>query len=328
MLPRTKIWQKWSYLVALLIVGTFCAQLATPSTGVAQDEQPDDLSGVFTVTIAKSDIPQSLADGPALTGIWSVDFGSEGSFTITRLDVGQVARGTYESGDTTVTFNEWNGLIGCTVGKEEGGAVYGWRRSESALTLTPIREACAERITLLSTRPLGSNQACAEAPASMIAPSMNPSDHTALPGTPSAEVPAASGVTAQEGLSDTAEAEMAVDRLLGQANGCWATGDPQSFLALHSDAVIQELVFTAPPDLVVSRLKQTMMSPASFDRIGDVTLSDPDRAWAYVQFTVDEEPRAVRVDFVNQDGNWLFDTYIPSALSSPPSGLNVQAPLS
>ena len=272
-----------------------------------------DLSGVFTVTIGNDDIPPNLADGPALAGIWTFDFGSDGVFTVTRFDVGQVVSGTFAVGDTTVTFNEWNGLVGCTIGATDGGAIYSWKMTESALTLTPIRDGCAERLTLLTTRPLGSDQACAGSTEPVTGPATG---DTRVPGTPNAEVPPVSGVTAQEGLSEAAETEKAVDGLLARANGCWATGDPQSFLALHSDAVIQELVFTAPPDVIVSQLRESMMAPASFERIGDVNVYGSDRAWAYVAFTIDDEPAAVRVDFVNEHGSWLFDTYIPSAASS------------
>ena len=281
MLPKYMTWQKWPRLaVPLFVVWSLCVLVATPFTGEAQDDRRlDDLGGVFTVTIAKPDIPQNLADGPALEGIWSVDFRSDDAFSITRLDVGQVASGTYEAGATTVTFKEWNGLIGCNVGKDDGGAIYGWRRSESALTLTPIREACTERITLLSTRPLGSNEACAGTTELGDAHSTTSADDTMLPGTPAAQAPPVSGVTAQEGLSDAAETELAVDGLLRQANGCWATGDPQSFLALHTDEVVQQLVFAAPPDVIVSQLGQAMMEPASFERIGDVNVSGSDQAW-------------------------------------------------
>lgn len=325
MLPKITTWQKWPrFVFPLFAICSLCSLVATLSPSEAQDNQRlDDLAGVFTVTIAKPDIPQNLADGPALEGIWSLDFGSDGAFSIVRLDVGQIASGTYEAGATTVTFSEWEGLIGCTIGKDDGGAIYSWRRSESALTLTPIREACTERITLLSTRPLGSNEACAGSPEPGTAPSISSAGDTILPGTPAAEVPPVSGVAAQEGLSDAAETELAVDGLLGQANGCWATGDPQSFLALHTDAVVQQLVFAAPPDVVVSQLGQAMRNPASFERIGDVNVSGSDQAWAYVQFSYAGQSQSLRVDFVNDHGHWLFDTYIPMALFSPPSGVDL-----
>src|SRR3954451_1463410 len=216
MLLKDMIWQKWPRLVVtLFVVWSLWALIGRPSTGLAQDNHRlDNLSGVFTVTIAESDVPQNLADGPALEGIWSVDFGSDGAFSIVRLDVGQVASGTFEAGATTVTFNEWNGLIGCAVGKEDGGAIYGWRRSDNTLTLTPIKEACTERITLLSTRPLGSNEACAGTSGLGIASSNASAGDTMFPGTPSSEVPPALGVAAQEGLSDAAKTELAVDGLL------------------------------------------------------------------------------------------------------------------
>jgi hypothetical protein len=325
MLPKYMTWQKWPRLaVPLFVVWSLCTLVLMPSAGGAQDDQRlDDLAGVFTVTIAHPDIPQNLADGPALEGIWSVDFGSDDAFSITRLDVGQVARGTYEAGATTVTFNEWSGLIGCAIGKDGGAAIYGWRRNDSALTLTPIRESCPERITLLSTRPLGSNEACTGFTEKVAAHSLTSAGDTMLPGTPAAEVAPVSGVTAQEGLSDAAETELAIDGLLGQANGCWATGDPQSFLALHTDAVVQQLVFAAPPDVVVSQLRQAMMEPASFERIGDVNVSGSDQAWTYVQFSYAGQSQPLRVDFVNDHGQWLFDTYMPMQLLSPASDVNL-----
>jgi hypothetical protein len=309
--------QKWPRLIVVvtLVLSVFVT-LAFPPRGVAQDDQELPLNGAFTVTIGQRDIPPGLADGTALAGTWSVDFGSDGAFSVTRLDVGEVASGTFESGATTVTFDEWSGLVGCSIEGENVGATYSWRRSESTLTLTPIREACAERITLLSTRSLGSNAACAGNQDAAAGPPIGDAFDA---GTPVAEVPGDSGVTAQEGLSESAQTESAVDDLLGRANGCWASGDPQSFLALQSDAAIQSLIFMAPPDVIVSQLRQAMMSPASFERIGDVNVNGSDSAWAYVQFTFDDEPTPLRVEFVNQHGQWLFDTYIPSVLSTSPS---------
>src|SRR4051794_6491801 len=79
MLRKDMIWQKWSRLVVtLFVVWSLWALIGRPLTGLAQDKHRlDNLSGVFTVTIAKSDVPQNLADGRALEGIWSVDFGSD-----------------------------------------------------------------------------------------------------------------------------------------------------------------------------------------------------------------------------------------------------------
>ena len=326
-LPQIETWQKWGQLLVLLIVtSSLSTVIAPPPAALAQDnQQPQPLEGVFTVTIDAVDVPAGLSDGPALAGVWSIDLGGDGDFSLYRLDVGQVASGRFETGDTTITFNEWNGIIGCIIG--DGGddeATYGWRRSESSLILTPIRESCPVRMTLLATRPLGSEEACVAPAQSVIDPSIVAAGDRGVVGTPSAGVPQASGVAAQEGLSEVAKAEAAIDGLLGQANGCWATGDAQSFLALHSDNVIQQLVFMAPPDLLVSRLRQLMRAPASFDRIGDVILADPDHAWTYVELTYDADPLPQRVDFVNQDGTWLFDTYLPLTLSQPVTDVNVQ----
>ena len=82
------------------------------------------------------------------------------------------------------------------------------------------------------------------------------------------------GVAAQEGLSEGADAEDAIDSLLRQANGCWATGDPTRFLALHSDEVIAQIALVGPIEEFARQLRLFMATPLSFERIGPVNLID------------------------------------------------------
>jgi hypothetical protein len=292
------------------------AALAFPVFAFFQDEpQTQPLVGVFTVTIARSDIPRNLSGGPALAGLWNLTFNGDGTFSLARNDVGEVVTGTFDAGDATLTFNEWRGIVGCDISAETGEpATYAWRQVDDTLTLTPITDSCTERLTLLTTRSLGGFEACAVSPRVM-AEEFAPGGDPALFATPVAEVTPVSGVAAQEGLSEGADAEEAIDSLLRQANGCWATGDPARFLALHSDRVMQEITFVGPLEDFGRELRLFMATPLVFERIGQVNLTDPDHAWAYVEVTLGGDPLPQRLDFVFENGAWLLDTFF---LFGPP----------
>ena len=237
-----------------------------------------------------------------------------------RQDVGAVVSGTFDAGASTLTFNEWNGIVGCVLPAEDDEpATYAWQRNEDALTLTAISDSCTERLTLLTTRPLGGFEACAVAPRSLADPFAEPaSEPLATPVAPEESV---SGVAAQEGLSEGADVEEAIDSLLRQANGCWATGDPSRFLALHSDKVIEEIAFVGPLEDFARELRLFMGTPLSFERIGGVNLIDPEHAWAYVEVTLGGDPIPQRVDFVFERGAWLFDVFFLFGPPSPPEPL-------
>ena len=307
-----------------------CAVLATavlvfPAVALVQDEseapsqQP--LRGVFTVTITRSDIPPSLAGGPALTGLWNITFDGDGTFSLARQDVGAIVRGTFEAGDATLSFNEWDGIVGCPITAESEPATYAWRQSDDTLTLTPISDSCTERLTLFTTRSLGGFEACVTSPRSLTDPFA-----TDIPlATPVAgALPPTSGVAAQEGLSEGADAEAAIDSLLRQANGCWATGDPTRFMALHSLRVIEEISFIGPFDEFARQLRLLMATPVAFERIGPVNLIDPDHAWAYVEVTLGGDPLPQRVDFVFENGAWWFDIFFLFGPPTPTGPVDVE----
>ena len=146
--------------------------LAMPTIALFQDDQESQpLSGVFTVTITRGDIPPNLAGGPALAGLWNVTFSGDGSFSLARQDVGEVVTGRFEAAAATLTFNEWSGLVGCDITADSGEtATYAWQQTDDRLTLTPITDSCTERLTLLTTRPLGGFEACAVSPRSLVDP--------------------------------------------------------------------------------------------------------------------------------------------------------------
>jgi hypothetical protein len=53
----------------------------------------------------------------------------------------------------------------------------------------------------------------------------------------------------------------------------------------------------------------------SFERIGPVNLIDPEHSWAYVEVSLAGDPIPQRIDFVFENGSWLFDTFF---LFGPP----------
>jgi hypothetical protein len=299
---------------AIALAALVLAMAALPALALLQDDaETRPLRGVFTVTISRADIPPNLAGGPSLTGLWNITFDGDGTFSLARQDVGAIVNGTFEAGDATLRFTEWAGIVGCPIAPDTGEpATYAWRQTDDTLTLTPISDSCVERLTLLTTRSMGGFEACVAAPRSLTDPFA-----TDIPlATPVAAAVPASGVAAQEGLSEGADAEEAIDSLLRQANGCWATGDPTRFLALHSVRVIDEISFIGPFDEFARQLRLLMSTPVAFERIGPVNLIDADHAWAYVEVTLGGEPLPQRVDFVFENGAWLFDTFF---LFGPPT---------
>ena len=312
-------WPRAATIAAIFALLTTVA-LAMPAFALFQDDpETQPLSGVFTVTITRGDIPPNLAGGPALAGLWNVTFSGDGTYSLARQDVGEIVTGTFDAAEATLTFNEWSGLVGCDIPADNGEpATYAWRQTDDRLTLTPITDSCTERLTLLTTRSLGGFEACAVSPRTLTDPFASVLAPDAL-ATPVAAAEIATGVAAQEGLSEGADAEEAIDSLLRQANGCWATGDPTRFLALHSTQVIDEIGFLGPMDEFARQLRLFMSTPLSFERIGPVNLVDADHAWAYVEVSLAGDLLPQRVDFVFENGDWLFDTFFLFG-PTPPGG--------
>lgn len=284
---------------------------ATPVAGV---EAPD-LTGVFSVGIGEADLPPGLAGAPALVGLWNLALAEDGTYTVARQDVGAVAGGTYTAVGETLTFVDWSGLIACGGEDGERGATYAWRLTEDVLSLTPISDECGDRKLILTTRTLGSFEACATAAMALPAapppvPGQGPVGEPAppLPGGVPVGTPAASPVAVvpvAQGEPAPPEVVTAIEALLRQATGCWSTGDPARFLPLHSQAALDQ--FVTFPQLVTD-VAGFMATPVSFELIGgEVRLLSPDRGWAYVELTIGPDAFPQRLDFVREGGTWLFD---------------------
>lgn len=268
-------------------------------------QSDDSIIGVYTVSIGRPDVPTDLPGRAALFGLWTITFNADGSYVVARQDVGPVNRGAYEVSGDALTINDWQGLIGCGGPvAADPAAVYTWERNGDRLTLEAVDDPCADRRLLLTTREFGSFEACTTAP---------------LPGfdsfanAPAAATPVASAnnnnVGAQEGLPADDDATAAIDALLAQATGCWATGDPGRFLALHTEQALEDLAAFGPLPDFATQLRLFMTTPLEFRRIGEITLTDPDHAWAYVEVTLGGEALPQRLDFAVEDGEWLFDAF-------------------
>ncbi|MGI9255001.1 MAG: hypothetical protein ACR2J8_14760, partial [Thermomicrobiales bacterium] len=168
-----------------------------------------------------------------------------------------------------------------------------------------ISDTCADRRILLQTHQLSGFEACAALPLAADPGATDAAPDTAL-ATP---VAANHGVGAQAGLAKGESIDDAIDSLMRQATGCWASGDPARFLALNSESVLSDIAAVAPLADFARELRLFMATPISFKRIGDVTEIDANHAWAYVEISLGGDPVPQRLDFVRQDGVWLFDQF-------------------
>lgn len=312
----------------------------SPAWATAQPSDDDTPAGVFGVTVNRDDVPTDLADGAGLVGQWRIEFATDGTYTMSRIDVGVVVTGSYVVDGATVTLTDESGILACGGGVDAdpdlAEATYAWELDDEQLTLTPIRDDCGVRRYLLATRTLGGFAAC-EVPSGSDVPGTGddgdvsddvPEDEPVEDETPTIEESLAAQTedetptadddeAAQDEASPEADApsdeqaaaaEAAIDDLLAQATGCWATGDPTRFLPLHGSEVLDEIESQAPAGFL-AQLAELMTQPIAFERVGDVELDGPDHARAYVvlQFGTDEFP--LEFEFVREDGRWLLATF-------------------
>ncbi len=287
-------------------------------SAIAQDDESDEsIEGIFTVAIGENDVPVIFPGGQGLVGLWDIAFNADGSYIMARQDVGPLVAGSYEVNGGTLTVIDEAGLFRCGGDPASGDAdaaegVYGWDLQEDQLTLSPVQDECSTRRLIFSTRTLGGFAACLTEPLFGDMASPVPTNAGAPQATPVAideGSPPAASPQANAGVAAPDEIEAAIDELMHQATGCWATSDPTRFLPLHSQTVLEELTAGGFIDQVLSDLAMFMATPVSFELIGNVQLLDPTHAWAYVEITFDGEPIPQRFDFVLQDGVWLFDSF-------------------
>jgi len=303
-------------LAVLVAVGA-----AWPAPAAGQDDGEEEAApgGVYSVTIGRGDLPPGLAGGPALIGQWTLTLNDDGTYELARQDVGVVASGSYEITGATLTFADWTGLVcgGGEDAEEGGGASYAWEVAGDELRLTPIQETCGERRILFTTRALGSFAACTTQPLSLqpaapggAGPAGTPVSDPAFDPNNPVGPPAAASPTSPPEAPAGDDVVRALETLLAEATACWGTGDPARFLPLHSREVIAALTTSGPglppPDAFLDQLRSLMAAPVSFELIGGVTQPDPANASAYVEITFDGSPIPQRLDFVQENGAWLF----------------------
>lgn len=320
-----------SRCAALALALTLATAVSGPGIAVAQDDddaEVDEPLGIFTVAIGEADLPPALPGGPGLIGLWNVSFNEDGTYTVARQDVGVVATGTYEVDGDTLTIADEGGLLSCGNDPEADAAeaTYAWEVDGGELTLTPIEETCAARRIILTTRSLGGYQPCDTVPLGGV----RDEDQGEDPDSAEDDEKAGSSLNDIFGSGETgdadedvdedggggqapAEVEAAIDRLLGQATSCWATGDPARFLPLHSEDALEEIALGASLQEVAEALEPAMALPVTFERIGDVQLEDATHATARVAISVlgeeGDEGFFLSLDFVEVDGEWLMDSF-------------------
>jgi len=312
-------------MVWMLAILTTVASVASAAALREDDAAPSPLTGIFTVSIAKADVPPDLAGGAALVGQWTLDLHPDNTYSLARGDVGEVVTGNFEAGQATLAFASWAGAVGCAIPEveaeaESAAATYAWRSVDGQLILTPIDDACAERLILLTTTPLASFESCVPPVRTAFDPFA-----VAISGTPASGVTVGEGVAAQEGYEEGADAESAIDELLRLAGGCWASADIDGFLALHGDGLLRQIEMMGPAEDFTRELSTFMETPLALQRIGAVNLEDPDHAWAYVEVNLGDSATPQRVDFVQEQGAWLFGSFV---LFGPPDPSSIPGPMS
>lgn len=298
------------------LVGAVGLLLSLAQPAIGQDA-PAEPSGVFGVTIGRFDLPPGLAGGPALVGQWTVTFNEDGSYEVARQDVGVLASGRFEISGRTLNVLDWSGLVGCGGTDEEPStASYAWELLGDELRLTPIQDTCTDRRILLTTRGFGRYEACTTAPLEILGapgapepPGPVTTPPAAAPGGVLGALPGATPVAGPpDGEPAGADVAAEIETLLRQATGCWATGDPARFLALHSQPALDAAsALGGSLATVATQVAQFMATPVGFELIGDVTQTDPTHATAYVEISFGGEPIPQSFTFARQDGAWLID---------------------
>ena len=180
------------HLVALPAVLSLLLSLLAP-VAVAQDDDEDAAAGEpptgdYTVAITEDDIPSDLVNGPDLIGRWQIFLRPDGTFSLRRADVGEVATGSYTVDGETIAITDEAGLLSCVNAVPTGGAgvtdtatgTYAWEQEEDGgLTLSAIEEGCAGRELILATRPLDVFVACETEPIAITPPTGDAGDEEA-----------------------------------------------------------------------------------------------------------------------------------------------------
>ncbi|CAN5718717.1 hypothetical protein BH24CHL4_BH24CHL4_16210 [soil metagenome] len=315
-----------SRFVVLMLAATLMAALALGSGTTAQTEST--ITGDYSVTIGREDIPSDLADGSSFAGRWIISFNADGSYSGERQDVGVVVTGEYEVNGNEVTITDQEGLVSCsnataaTIQEDDiSSGTYEWAMIEANLTLVPLNDECGGRVVLLSSRSLTTFVPCTTEPlepAAVATPAASPvaieepeaitAEETPDPDDPLAiltpDEPSDTG--GDETVPGDAEAIGAdIDELLGQMTACWLTGDPGQWLTLLSEEFRSSLIGNSPD--FESTIGAAMTAPILWERAGDVEIENPTQVSAIVRTTVALEQDFQRFLFVLEDDEWRWD---------------------
>lgn len=278
--------------VRLVLAVVAVLSMLFPPVALAQDD-PAALDGAFAVTIADEDVPLDLVDRATVVGRWEIAFDG-GQYALSRQDVGELARGRFRTAGDTLMLDDHAGILACP----PSAGSYRWRVEDGRLFLAAVEEPCAPRRLILTTRVLVAAVPCP--PASDGSPSPVPG----APPEPIAATPQPAGATAAT-PTPIDDIEAAIDDLLVRMSACWATRDPERFLALTSDAY-RAAIRDGGAD-GYRRFAVAMALPLVWDRVEPVTLTDARHATAVVRQTSGDHQDYGRYAFVFEDGAWRWD---------------------
>ncbi len=300
----------------LLMAIGLLSLLAVPFLGArAQDSDPS-LVGSYSVSIVLTDIPKTVKFGPMAIGQWEIDFNSDGSYTMTRADVGQLVTGTYEVKGNEVTITDQSGLLSCAgaaAANEPNGDVssgtYAWTIQGDRLSMEAKDDGCATRTLILGTRDLNQFIGCQTPGGSESAAASPEASPVTSEGSDLGDLAVKQDATpASSPSASTAEVEKGIDNLLDQLTACWATGDPARFLPLLTDEYAHSLLNAGQSeDDLIRNLATAMASPITYQRAGDVTIIDDTHATAIVRTSNGDQEQFIRFKFVLIDGEWKLD---------------------
>jgi hypothetical protein len=298
----------------LLVAGLLVLLLQPFALTSAQDSE---LVGEYAVSIVKEDVPLDMLNGPTTIGQWQVVFNSDGTYSMSRSDLGQMVTGTYEVEGNQVTITDEEGLLSCAnLGADPGETgetatgVYSWAIDGELLSLTPEEENCATRELILSTRELDHFVSCETQPVSSES-AATPEQATPVEATP--EEDSLGALVGQVEMAspspvDSTSVEAGIDGLLEQLTACWGTGDPSRFLPLLTDEYAATLLNAGDTqDDLIRNLAAAMGTAVTYERAGDVNVIDDTHVSAIVRTSNGQEEQFTRFRFALVDGEWKLD---------------------
>jgi hypothetical protein len=310
---RIRVSRRFHHLVALAAMLAMLLSVLFLANGPTS-AQDNELVGDFTVAIARLQVPTDVANGSMVVGRWHVSFKADGTYTFERLDLGVLISGSYEVDGDTLTVTDESGLMSCSNAASGAGgeddvatATYTFELKSGNLKLTPVEDRCASRRVLYATNDFTVFVACltsaspVETGATPVASPKSALDILANLATPV-------NIGRDPAAPDTA-LEDDIDSLLSQMTSCWSTGDPQRFLPLLSQDFRSQFVSGTDEEnsAALSSLQAAMQLPIVWERAGDVTKTDDNRAEAVVRTTAADQEEFVRYLFVFEDEAWRWD---------------------